>query len=351
MSPIELTLMVVFVLGTMTFLTLPFLPAWQEWRHPSDEAALPVPAHDSNQVSHFANSWRKQRGGDGLNTPSVDTSNELQLQHMFDVHDVQAWNHIDAPVVATKTVVLATPVECLRPVHAAVDFRAVGGSTFSSIMSSGWIKLGPLSRVTEWAHGDKGLRLGGFSIGLRRLSSDGTIELAKGCCFERMHAPAVQFGRTPARSERPVPPAGPPSEFSELPGMEHRGGHLYRVNGNCTVPENRHYVGSLIVTGILTIGAFTRIEGDVKARQGIRLGFHAEVLGSVICEDTIHFLAGSSANGPVTSETNVLLDHGVQVGHEHGPTSISAPTIIAESGAVAHGTVWAREAGVVWGLA
>ncbi|MBW4047831.1 MAG: polymer-forming cytoskeletal protein [Proteobacteria bacterium] len=351
MNPFEFTLMVVFSLGTMTFLTLPFLPAWREWRDPSDEAALPVPAHDSNQVSHFANSWRRQRDGDGLDASSTDTSKELQLQHMFDVRAVQAWNHTDSPVVATRTVVLATPVECLRPVHAALDFRAAGGSTFSAIMSSGCIKLGPLSRVTEWAHGDKGLRLGGFSIGLRRLSSDGTIELGNGCCFERMHAPAVQFGATPAKSERPGASAGQPSELSQLSGAEHRGGHLYRVNGNCTIPENRHYIGSLIVTGILTIGAFTRIEGDVKARQGIRLGFHAKVLGAVICEDTIHFLAGSSADGPVTSETHVLLDHGTQVGHQHAPTSISAPTIIAESGAVAHGTVWAREAGVVWGLA
>jgi hypothetical protein len=351
MNPFEFTLMVVFVLGSMTFLTIPFLPAWREWRNPSDEDALTVPAHDSNQVSHFARSWRRQRVGGILDASSIDTSKELQLQHMFDVADVQAWNHSDEPVLATRSDVLATPVECRRPVHAALDFRAAGGSTFSSILSSGCIKLGPLSRVTEWAHADQGLHLGGFSVGLRRLSSDGTIELARGCCFERMHAPAVHFGANRAKSERPVAGAGRPSELSQLPGAEHRGGRLYRVNGNCTIPESRHYVGSLIVTGILTIGAFTSIEGDVKARQGIRLGFHAKVLGAVICEDTIHFLAGSSADGPVTSETDVVLDHGTQVGHEDALTSISAPTIIAESGAVAHGTVWAREAGVVWGLA
>ena len=351
MNPIEFTLMVVFVLGTMTFLTIPFLPAWREWRHPSDEAALPVPAHASNQVSHFANSWRRQIDGGGLDASSIDTSKELQLQHLFDVRDVQAWNHTDAPVVATRAVVLATPVKCLRPVHAALDFRAAGGSTFSAIMSSGCIKLGPSSRVTEWAHGDKGLRLGAFSIGLRRLSSDGAIELGHGCCFERMHAPAVQFGVAADNLASPLASAGQAGDLSQLPGAEHRGGHLYRVNGNCTIPENRHYIGSLIVTGMLTIGAFTRIEGDVKARQGIRIGFHAKVLGAVICENTIHFLPGSAADGPVTSETNVLLDHGAQVGHKHAPTSISAPTIIVENGTVAHGTVWAREAGVVWGLA
>lgn len=351
MNPFESVLITAFVPASMVFLTLPFLPAWREWRDPSDEAALPVPEHDSNHVSHFANAWRRRRAARGSTEPSVDTSNELRFQHMFDVHTVQEWNHQTEPVVATRAVVLAASVQCLRPVLAAQDFRAAGGSTFSAILSSGCIKLGPRSRLTQWAHADRELCLGAFSIGLRRLSSNDRIELARGCSFERMHAPSVRFGTAGTPSKRAPSGADHPRDFGELPDAEHRGGVLYRVHGNCTIPEGRRYLGSLIVTGILTLEAFACIEGDVKARRGIRLGLHAKVLGAVTCEGTIHFLEGSSADGPVTSETGVLLDHGVRVGHEQSLTSISAPEIVAECGAVAHGTVWAREAGVVWGLA
>ncbi len=45
----------------------------------------------------------------------------------------------------------------------------------------------------------------------------------------------------------------------------------------------------------------------------------------------------------------MLVSFGVRVGGADAPTTLSAPTVIVETGAMAHGTVWARQTGVVWG--
>ena len=60
-------------------------------------------------------------------------------------------------------------------------------------------------------------------------------------------------------------------------------------------------------------------------------------------------IAHAQIDGPLVSETHVLLTSGARIGREDAPTTVNAGAVIAEEGVIAHGTVWAREAGVVWG--
>lgn len=43
-----------FALVCLLLLTLPFIPAYREWQHPSDVAALPVSANYSIDIEHFS---------------------------------------------------------------------------------------------------------------------------------------------------------------------------------------------------------------------------------------------------------------------------------------------------------
>jgi len=54
-----------------------------------------------------------------------------------------------------------------------------------------------------------------------------------------------------------------------------------------------------------------------------------------------------SLQGPVLSETEVTLDVGVVIGSLEQPSSLSAAQVLAQPGAVVHGSVWAHQSGRV----
>jgi hypothetical protein len=65
----------------------------------------------------------------------------------------------------------------------------------------------------------------------------------------------------------------------------------------------------------------------------------------------MHLEAGAAVGGPLVSEGDVLLCAGARIGSPTSATTLSAARLVAEDGACAHGTVHAREAGVVMELA
>lgn len=267
-------------------LGLPFVPAWREWRRPSDEAALPVLPRYPSGPTHFEDSVI---GTD----PSLPAANDT----------VSGWYESVIPGMPTQP--------------------------------------SALPDMTDGTEND------GAS---RHIAFSGTLVLAQGCCFERVHAPVVQFGTAPT-DEAPTPERDRKRfDLALLPRARVQGPAVYRVTGDCAIPADASCVGSLVVTGTLSIGHGALIVGDVRARKGILVGVGANVHGAVVSEGSIHFLSGAAARGPVASETNVLLSGGTRTGHANAPTTVTAPTIMAESGAVCYGTVWARQTGVVWGL-
>jgi cytoskeletal protein CcmA (bactofilin family) len=336
-----------FALACAALLALPFVPAWREWRHPSDDGPLEVP-EDGGQDPLFlakrfrAEMARRRPAGPGVAYQPVDE---------VDLLDAEGEAEQDGrPILAVQPVRTVGAIGCLRPLYATSDLDLRGGAMFTQVMTEGRLDLGPRSRIAGWAHADKAARLGEHSVAVQRLSSSEALRLERGCCFERVHAPVVHFGRT--HDARP----GTAGELREgdlaaLPGATARSPGLWRIEGDCELPDGHRFTGSLIVTGTLCIGAGTCVEGDVKAHKGILVGAAAEVNGSVICDNGIHVLGGAQIDGPLVSETHVLLAAGARIGREDAPTTVNAGAIIAQEGVIAHGTVWARQAGVVWGAA
>lgn len=175
------------------------------------------------------------------------------------------------------------------------------------------------------------------------------MELDDGCLFERISAPTVRFGLEPPA----VPPSAlrerhRPSDYADLPAAQRRTAAMWRVEGDCILPPGRIYTGSLVVTGHLAIGEDTIVLGDVKARKGIRIGRHVRIDGAVVCERDIDVRGGSFLRGPEVAEAAMTLGPGVRIGSRDHRTTVSASAILAESGVIAHGTVWAHDAGLVW---
>lgn len=287
-------LLLLFTLFCLGMLLLPFYPAWHEWIHPTDNAALPVAAHPSNP------GWGEDMAAGG------------------------------------------------QPRMASEDLHLSGGKTYSEMLSHGRLKIGASSIVSGWAHANGELMMGESSVAVNRISSAHTVDLAHGCCFERVQAPMVRFGQ-PMTSPPGSGVEGKQTDLQQLPGAVRCAEGLFRISGDCMVPDMCRFTGSLIVTGVLSIGAGSVIDGSVKAHQGILIGPGACVTGSVVCDNGVHVLSGASVGGPLLSETHLVLGAGARLGSAAAQTTVSADFIIAEAGSEAHGTVWARKAGAVWG--
>ncbi|HEX5389015.1 MAG TPA: polymer-forming cytoskeletal protein, partial [Burkholderiaceae bacterium] len=257
------------------------------------------------------------------------------------------------PLVSTRSMRSLLDTTFLCPLYITADLALDGRARLREVLCLGSMTLGPHSDVIGWAHADGAAVLGEGSVAVRRLSSGLSIDLARHCCFERLHAPTLRFGQHP--------PAGPArTEFNSQPtwhrlrridGAQPWGENSWRVGGDCDIPAWHCFTGSLLVMGVLRVGEGARVEGSVKAHRGLHIGAGASVTGSAVCEAGIHLLPDAVVGGPLVSETHVLLHTRARVGAPDAPTTVSATDILIDRGVTTHGTVWARQTGVVLGFA
>lgn len=186
------------------------------------------------------------------------------------------------------------------------------------------------------------------------IRSDRVVALARHACFRGIEAPVIVFGRN---RDAPPPPAGrtvplhdhPLTPHPPLPGAQPWGDGGWRVEGDCALQGHRHWLGSLVVTGVLSVGAGAWVQGNVKAHRGIVIGMGAVMDGSVISDQGIRVFSDAVIGGPVLAESLLQLGAGVQLGSVRAPTSVSACDMLVDDGVVVHGSVQAAQAGLVRG--
>lgn len=334
-----------FVMISLALMAIAFGPAWREWRYPTDTEPLQVFPHYTTEIDHFADQFRGLVQARRSEVPSPDCDDFDFAPVSLDGVD---WTAMPRPLVCLGSVKPQRAIQCAAPLFIDGDFEAHASSRFVGLLAQGRIWLGAGCQVRQWAHADAVLHLARGCTALRRLSSSTSVELEPDCCFERIQAPRIRFGCDdafePDREQQPLTDAW----FDQVEGAVRQSEHLTLIRGNCKLPRFHRYHGALVVTGRLLIGAGTEIRGDVKARGGIVMGDHARVEGSLCSEKQIQILDHAHVAGPVVSESSILLGAGVQVGTPQSLTTVSAETIMAEAGACAHGTVWARQLGIVW---
>ena len=336
-----------FALVCLIFLTLPFVPAFWEWRSPSDIAALPVLANYSSDIDHFARRLQADamaKLGTGPSTGFED------FDYLSTPVETMRFSEASSRLIARRSVDTAMGLQTTRQLYIQGDIHSGPDSSFTCLYADGNIELEHGSQIHDWAHASGRLRLGHNGIALRRVSAGVSIELGNDVWFERLQAPTLTFGLSTNEAKislEPVDPVQSDASYADLPGAIKQTSLLYLIRGDCVLPEGKRYQGSLIVTGFLIVGKNTTIVGDIKAREGISISRYGRVEGAVTCEKRIYLFKDASAWGPVVSETDVLFGARAVVGTLDALTTVTARNIIVEEGVTVHGEVWAHEVGMV----
>jgi len=333
-----------FALVCLILLTLPFVPAFCEWLRPTDLAALPVSANYTSDIDHFARRLHTDvsaKLGEGPATGYED------FDFLPGEPGAADWKDASKRLIARSSITQANAILSQQPLYVQGDLRAGPASAFSAVYATGDIGLGAESEIHDWAHADGVLRVGRSAIALRRVSAGVAIELGNETWFERLQAPALYFGSREGAG--PAPYSGSPVEatYASLPDAVQQTPGLFLIRGNCALPPDSVFRGSLVVTGFLTIGMGTTVVGDIKAREGVSIGYGAQVHGAVTCEKRVYVFKQARAWGPLVSESDVLMGSGAVIGLPDAQTTVSAQNIIVEDGVTVHGAVWAHEVGMV----
>lgn len=334
----------VFALICVLLLTLPFIPAIQEWRNPTDVASLPVHADYSSDIDHFA----RRLQGDATARLGTAPSTGFEDFHLvsYPVEDME-WSKARKRLIARESIQTPDAISSETPLYVEGDLQVGPKSSFSAVYATGDIDLDSDSAVHDWAHADGVLRLRANCVALRRVSAGVAIRLGREVWFERLQAPTVHFGSSVSVDGSPQPVTQTIGSYADLPQAVQQTPLLFLIRGDCALPAGKIYTGSLVVTGFLTVGQNTTVTGDLKAREGISLGRHARVEGAITCEKRVYVFKQAFAYGPVISESDVLIGAGAVIGLPDATTTVSARNIIVEEGATLHGAIWAHEIGMV----
>lgn len=333
-----------FILICLVLLTLPFVPAYREWRHPTDSEALPISAKYTSDIDHFARRLHADvmaKLGLGVSTGYED------FDFATDPIENMVWGKERKRLISRRSIETSKPICSAQPLYVEGNLKTGAGSSFTALYSTEDIDLGAQSQVHGWAHADGVLRLANNCVALKRISAGTSIELGNTVWFERLHAPTLFFGLRGSQAPQTNEVAPTPASFADLPGAIQRTKSHFLIRGDCALPSGTIYQGSLVVTGLLTIGAGTTVVGDIKSREGVVINEGAIVQGAITCEKHVHVLKDAFVLGPLVSECDVLIGSHAVIGRPDACTTVSARNIIVKEGAIVHGTVWAHEIGMV----
>lgn len=224
-----------------------------------------------------------------------------------------------------------------KELYAAGDFSGGERSTFRALLGEKSVHLGQGSTVTRWAHAASTFRADSDCDLHGRISADGEIQLGTGSRFQRLNAPRISFAHSCATS----------SEASWLfdSGSLPRSREL--VDEDLNISAGEVVTTNIVTRGKLHIGTGARVLGSAKSNQEMSLGERVLVQGSLVSASTMRIGRDCRINGPVIAERGIRIESGTLCGSLGRPTTVSAPVIDVQAGAIVFGTVWARLQGKV----
>ncbi|KQZ44267.1 polymer-forming cytoskeletal protein [Duganella sp. Root1480D1] len=348
-----------FAVQALLFL-LPLLPALVEWRARRDAQPLKVVRDYDGNIKHFANRFRQflndqfaelalaagatavaRNGrlatGDRYQLVGADGKPAVTQQEL-------AAQAIDQLILGTGALELGQGLLYEKEVFAAGAIRTGSGNSFRALLARGDIELGEQCDVLRWAHSDTRLTASRRARLFGRVSANQELVLHGESRFGRMHAPTIRFG-----DAMPVPLAPPVSrKVLERPAalLDDAAGR-WLAGGDLELPPACFHQGSLVARGGMTVGAHAMIEGSIKCHGDLHVGAGARIDGALVCGGNMFIGPGCVIRGPLVCEKTIEIDTGTVLGSDCAETTASAVEIRVHEGAVAHGTVWARELGYV----
>lgn len=345
---------------------LPFVPAILEWRRKTDAEPLAVAYASAVDVRHFANGFRnyisihlggvlemcRQRGltergtmDDGTPYTVVGDGDATLLT--MDENMARASHHV---IASSGHLLLPERTMFLPEVYADGTVRGGEGNIYRAVLAEEDIQLGRHSVCLRWLHAARTITALSGSALFGRASADQAMRLERGCRFERLNAPRVEFcyraeagefaGGSTYNEQAMLRPRDLPNRVDVKAGR-------WLVAGDLEIPAGKIVRADLVATGALRVGPGAHVVGNIKSHGDIHLKRGVEVDGSVVGARGIVFDAGCRIYGPVMAERWIRARWGTVFGTATRPTTITAEKIEVEPGVVAHGTVWAHVDGRV----
>jgi len=345
-----------FALTGALFL-VPLIPAIVELRLKRDAKALNVIQQYAGDIRHFSQGFRSYTAdlleplrecvsSGGTATGTLPHGDQCLLLGSPDAAELlqpgSTDNTCDFVVLAGANITLPGGITFTKELFASRQITAGERCTYRAILCDSDVRLGRASHVSRWAHAAGKFQAGENCDLFGRISSEREIELLPGCVFQRLNAPRIAFGAVNETQERE-----PSIAISSEALNKGIAATRQLVDNDLEIAPGAVIAASIVTRGNLTIGAGARILGSAKSHKQMTLGQGALVAGSLISVSTIHIGANCEVAGPVIAEHGLEIESGTHCGTTQKPTTVSAPTIQIEEGAVVYGTIWARQEGQV----
>lgn len=348
-------ILLVAVMGAL--LTVPLLPAIQEFRHKEDAEPLNVIQGHAGDIRHFAQSFaarikelepvldRSQRTGevargvlpDGSHYCVVRDSDDLPLSRK--AADVSLCPYV---VAFSSNVACSGNICFTKELYARGSFSGGEHNQYRAILGVGDVTLGRCSTVLRWAHSTGEFNAGEGCNLYGRISAQQRVELKRGSRFLRLNAPRINVGSPCDRPSESIPASN---------GTASSQNRRTLFDGDVTIKSGEVFYGSIVARGKLHLREGAHVFGSIKSSKELIVENEVVVEGSVMCADRMIVGSRCTLHGPIIAERSLVLYSETICGSLHRPTTVSSPEIQVQEGLVVFGTLWARESGSVWGRA
>ncbi len=333
------------VLGLLTWMAVPLLPALMELLRPRDAAPLDAVGNDAGNLTYFAESFTARATREGL----LGTSVPPRLSDGTDVRTHSKGQPLPSQRAAFQEFVvlmdsepLPAGVELSSECLARLTVHGSPGVTYRALLGQRDISLGPKSLVQRWVHARGRLEVADDCQLWGRATADRQIVLGMNVVFERIEADIIRVTDVET-TEPPILPTGAYERFVPKKARE-LGPAYWRVADSVSIPAGNILVGSLIATGNIVVNDGARITGSIKAHGEVVVRNGAVIVGSISARDRVTIERGARVSGPVISETAVVVEAAV-VGGPGTRTTVTAPVIRLLPGATVYGAVMAAADG------
>ncbi|BDB29057.1 polymer-forming cytoskeletal protein (plasmid) [Cupriavidus sp. P-10] len=349
------------LLAALTLLTfmLPLLPAILEWRRRRDIRPLPIDGEHTLDVAAVAAGFRSmiERQDDlsfqrGMEHPVSSLRPVAHVTNTFEPTAAQIATGVCAQtLVARGALSLPDGYTFARDIFGQDGICTGRKNRVQALLSDGVIVLREGSELNRWAHA-RSVRVEPQCQLLGPLCALHAVHIDDDCRFASVSAPVIRFGPAEpirggdSRTKGAAQPAPREASATPLEPAEARDGR-WLVTHDLRLPADSLYLGDLVVHGNLWLGTGTRIGGSVKASGSIWLQAQVRIDGALVAADAITVGDTCSVAGPMAAEREIAVSAHSVIGAAAQPTTVVAPVLRVQVGAVIHGAVCALEEGRV----
>lgn len=341
-------------LSTLLLFMLPLLPTINELLWPTDNQPLRVVQEYDRNIRHFAVGFRQyitKNLSHLLNEPGREGTLADGTRFRTAGKDGIVFPHDreSLPFLMISSFPLTLPEGHFyeAEIYSQHGITAGGHNTFRAMMAEEDILLGDYNSVLRWVHTAGQLHAGVGCTFFGRASADVGIHLSDESVFERMSAPIIEMGPYLKQDQDVARAQGPRTLMQDLPRVRENYGKRWLLEGVFDFPEQHFFEGDIISGKAMNIGAYAHIKGSLKSNDDCHIGAHVCVEGSTVSTENIYIGPGCIIAGPVIAENTISIAAGSIIGAPGKLTSITAPRIFIEPGAIIYGTLWAMEDGQV----